>query len=118
MQIPGQAVLLRIYTDENALIGAQSLVDVIVRRARDARLAGATVLRGRKGFGESARIHEHRPFDLNDNLPVVIEMVDEEERLRAFLTILHDLPDIGLVTFEKVEVLRYGGHHTEPHQSV
>lgn len=118
MQIPGQAVLLRIYTDENALIGAQSLVDVIIRRARDARLAGATVLRGRKGFGESARIHEHRPFDLNDNLPVVIEIVDEEERLRAFLAILQDLPDIGLVTFEKVEVLRYGGHHAEPHQSV
>jgi len=116
MQIPGQAVLLRIYTDESALVGDRSLMDVIVQRARQARLAGATVLRGRKGFGESARMHESRPFDFNDNLPVVIEMVDEETRLRAFLTTLDDLKGIGLVTFEKVEVLRYGGHHVEPHQ--
>lgn len=115
MQIPGQAVLLRIYTDENALVGDRSLMDVIAQRARDARLAGATVLRGRKGFGETARMHEPRPFDFNDNLPVVIEMVDEEAKLRDFVTKLEDLKDIGLVTFEKVEVLRYGGHHVEPH---
>ena len=112
---PGQAVLLRIYTDERALIGDRSLLETIVRRAKDARLAGATVLRGRKGFGESARLHGHRPFDLNDNLPVVIEIVDEEARLSGFVASLNDLPDIGLMTFEKVEVLRYGGHHTEDH---
>ncbi len=116
MQTPGQAVLLRIYTDENALVGDRSLMDVIVQRAQTARLAGATVLRGRKGFGESARMHEPRPLDFNDNLPVVIEFVDEEARLRDFLTTLDDLKDIGLVTFEKVEVLRYGGHHVEPHR--
>lgn len=114
MQIPGQAVLLRIYTDENALSGAESLISVIVKRARAARLAGATVLRGRMGFGESARLHEVRPFDLSDNLPVVVEIVDEEFRLRSFLATLADLTDIGLVTFEKVEVLRYGGHQAEP----
>lgn len=114
MQIPGQAVLLRIYTDENALYGAESLIQVIVKRAITARLAGATVLRGRMGFGESAKLHEVRPFDLNDNLPVVVEMVDEELRLRDFLATLNDLTDIGLVTFEKVEVLRYGGHRQEP----
>jgi len=101
MQTPGQAVLLRIYTDENALVGDRSLMDVIVQRAQTARLAGATVLRGRKGFGESARMHEPRPLDFNDNLPVVIEFVDEEARLREFLTKLDDLKDIGLVTFEK-----------------
>lgn len=115
MQSPGQAVLLRIYTDERALVGDRALVDVIVRRAADAHLAGATVLRGRKGFGESARIHEARAFDLSDNLPVVIEIVDEEDRLRGFIATLQDLKDIGLVTFEKVEVLRYGGHHAESH---
>ena len=108
MQIPGQAVLLRIYTDENALSGAESLISVIVKRARAARLAG------RMGFGESARLHEVRPFDLSDNLPVVVEIVDEEFRLRSFLATLADLTDIGLVTFEKVEVLRYGGHRAEP----
>ncbi|NQE65330.1 MULTISPECIES: DUF190 domain-containing protein [unclassified Caulobacter] len=115
MQIPGQAVLLRIYTDDNASVGDRSLRDVIVQRAREARLAGATVLRGNKGFGESARVHEPRPFEFNDNLPIVIEIVDEEARLRAFLPALADLKDIGLMTFEKVEVLRYGGHRAQPH---
>lgn len=110
MKTPTKAVLLRIYTDQDALVGDRSLVEIIVRRARDAHLAGATVLRGRMGFGETARLHAHRPFDLKDNLPVVIEIVDEEPALRAFLPQLDDLPDIGLVTFEKVEVVRYGGH--------
>ena len=108
MQIPGKAVLLRLYTDENALVGDRALSDEIVRRARGAKLAGATVLRGRKGFGKAALIHEHRPFDLSDNLPVVIEIVDEEASLRAFAASLNDLTDIGLATFEAVEVLRYG----------
>jgi len=115
MQIPGQAILLRIYTDENALLGDRSLIDVIVRRAQEAHLAGVTVLRGLKGFGESVRLHQHRIFGLDENLPVVIEIVDEEARLRAFLITLEDLTDIGLVTLEKVEVLRYGGHHQERH---
>lgn len=115
MQTPGHAVLLRIYTDENALLGDRSLIDVIVRRAQEAHLAGATVLRGLKGFGESMRMHQHRTFSLNENLPVVIEIVDEESNLRAFVDALVDLTDIGLVTFEKVEVLRYGGHHPEHH---
>jgi PII-like signaling protein len=108
MQTPGQAVLLRIYSDEQALLGDQSLIDVIVRRAQEARLAGITVLRGLKGFGAGARLHQHRTFALSDNLPVVIEIVDEEDTLRAFVQAIGDLPEIGLVTFEKVEVLRYG----------
>jgi len=115
MKAPGSAVLLRIYTDEHALVGDRSLIDVLIRRARDAGLAGATVLRGRKGFGESAHIHAHRPFDLDDNLPVVVEFVDEEPKLRAFVGQLADLSDIGLITFEKVDVVRYGGHHPRSH---
>lgn len=114
MNPPTQAVLMRIYTDEDALIGDRTLVETLVERARRAHLAGATVLKGRAGFGETSRLHSHRPFDLRDNLPVVIEIVDEEEKLRAFLGALDDLTDIGLVTFEKVEVLRYGGHHLPP----
>lgn len=115
MKAPTQAVLLRLYTDEDAMLGDRSLVEVIVHRAREARLAGATALRGLMGFGESARLHAHQLFDLGSNLPVVIEFVDDEASLRAFVATLSDLRGIGLVTFEKVEVLRYGGHHTEPH---
>lgn len=88
--------------------GDQSTFAVIVARARDARLAGARVLRGRMGFGESSHVHAHRPFDLSDNLPMVVELVDEDEKLRAFLAGLADLAGIGLATFEKVEVAQYG----------
>lgn len=114
MHTPGQATLLRIYTDENAVFGAHSLIDVIIRRARDAHLAGATVLRGRKGFGKAAHVHGHRDLGFDDNFPVVVEIIDEESRLRPFVSGLADLNDIGLVTFEKVEVLRYGDGGVAP----
>lgn len=110
MESTGAAVLLRIYTDENALSGDQSLVEIVVARARKARLAGVTVLRASKGFGQSSHLHQHRPFGFDDNLPVVIEIVDDEAPLRAFVATLSDEREIGLVTLEKVEVLRYGGH--------
>lgn len=111
MQAPGSAMLLRIYTDQDALVGDRALVDIILRHARDLHVAGATVLRGRSGFGESAHVHGHRPFDLIDNLPLVLEFVDEEAKLRAFAAALGDVEDIGLVTLEPVEVLRYGRRH-------
>jgi PII-like signaling protein len=101
-------MLLRIYTDQDALVGDRALADVILRHARDLGVAGATVLRGRNGFGASAHAHGHRPFDLIDNLPLVLEFVDDEATLRTFAASLEDVEDIGLVTLEKVEVLRYG----------
>ena len=106
----GAAALLRVYTDEDALVGDRSLAETLVLRARSAGLAGATVLRGRSGFGAASRLHAHRAIDLRDNLPVVVEIVDQELALRAFASSLVDLEDIGLVTLERVEVLRYGGH--------
>ena len=105
------AVLVRIYTDQEALHGDRPLYREIVLRARQARLAGATVLSGRMGFGESAMMHEHHTFDLVDNLPVVVEIIDVEPKLRTFVESLSELVDIGLITFEKVEVIRYGGAH-------
>ena len=108
MQAPSTAVLARIYTDEDALYGDEALAAVIVKRAREAQLAGATVLRGSLGYGHSSRLHVHRPFALNDNMPVVIEIVDEETAVRAFIDTLGGFHDIGLITFEKVEVVRYG----------
>lgn len=109
MQV-GQALLLRVYTDENAAFGDRRFFEALVDRARDAGLAGATVLRGLRGFGASSVMHGDRGFDLTRNLPVVVEIVDEEAKLRPFIAALEQGDEIGLVTLEKVEVVRYGGH--------
>ena len=99
-------MLLRLYTDENAHVGDRRLVDELVRRARDAGLAGATVLRGRVGLGTRAGpIHQHHSLGVGDNMPMVVEIVDEEAPLRAFVARLGGLRHIGLATLERVEVL-------------
>ena len=108
MQAPGQALLLRIYTEEARRDDTRALYESVVLKARQAGLAGATVLRGPMGYGESARIHTANILDLSANLPLVIEIVDAEDKLRAFAASLAGLKDIGLVTLEKVEVLHYG----------
>lgn len=95
--------LLRIYTDEAGFFGDQRVYRVIVERARSAGLAGATVLQALYGF--RGRHHMHAKHLLEDDRSVVIEIVDEEARLRGFVGALVDLPDIGLVTLEQVEVL-------------
>jgi len=102
---------MRIYTDESARAGHKSLFEAIVSKARDAGLAGATVLRGPMGFGHSHRIQNASILNLAANLPLVIEIVDTEEKLREFFEDLGSFSDIGLITLEKVEVLHYG---TEP----
>ncbi len=112
MQIPAASALLRIYTEEARRDGTRALYESVVLKARQAGLAGATVLRGPMGFGESTHIHTANILDLSANLPVVIEIVDAEDRLRAFAAGLGELKDIGLVTLEKVEVLHYG--HAKP----
>jgi hypothetical protein len=96
---------MRIYTDESARAGHKSLFEAIVTKARDEGIAGATVLRGPMGFGHSHRIQNASILNLSGNLPLVIEIVDTEERLRQFLDGLEDMKDIGLVTLEKVEIL-------------
>ena len=109
MQAPKQAALLRIYTDESARAGRKSLFEAVVSKARDDGLAGATVLRGPMGFGHSQRIQNASIINLSANLPLVIEIVDEEEKLRAFVASLDSsMNSVGLVTIEKVEVLHYG----------
>jgi PII-like signaling protein len=95
--------LLRIYTDEAAYFGDRKVLEVVASRARDAGLAGVTVLEALIGFGRSA--HMHRRHVLESDRAVVIEIVDEEVRLRAFAQGLVDIPEIGLVTLEEVEVL-------------
>jgi PII-like signaling protein len=108
VQLPSQAALLRIYTDERARSGHKSLFEDIVCRARDQGLAGATVLRGPMGFGHTHRIQNASILNLSGNLPLVIEIVDDEAKLRDFLSGVEDMKDIGLVTLEKVEILHHG----------
>jgi PII-like signaling protein len=108
MELPREACMMRIFTCERARGNFRALFEDIVRGAREEGLAGATVLRGPMGFGSSSRIHNANILDLSSNLPLVIEIVDTEEKLRAFFGSIEDMKDIGLVTMEKVEVLHYG----------
>lgn len=95
--------LLRIYTDEAAYFGDRKVFEVVASRARDAKLAGATVVQALFGFGRSA--HQHRRHLLEDEQSLVVEIVDDETRLRDFVRSLADISGIGLMTLEAVEVL-------------
>ena len=108
MQVPKDAVLLRIFLGENDKYQSRPLYEAIVLAARKAQLAGATVLRGPMGFGHSSRLHTAKILRLSEDLPMVIEMVDSEEKINAFLPTLDQMMGSGLVTLEKVRVLRYG----------
>jgi PII-like signaling protein len=108
MQSQGAAILLRIYTEEGKRNGNRPLYEAIVMKARELGLAGATVLRGPMGFGQSHAIHTAKIIDLSAKLPLVIEIVDAEDRIQALLAALGDMRDIGLVTTEKVQVVHYG----------
>ena len=108
MQMPRDATLLRIFVGESDRCGSQPLYQSIVLKARELNLAGATVLRGPMGFGQSSRLHTAKILDLSDDLPFVIEIVDAEEKINAFLPILDGMMASGLVTLEKVWVIQYG----------
>lgn len=108
VQVPRESALMRIYTDESARAGHKALFEAIVLKARDMGLAGATVLRGPMGFGHSHHIHTASILNLSESLPLVIELVDEEAKLKDFCNALESFQDIGLVTLEKVQVLHYG----------
>jgi uncharacterized protein len=108
MQIPEQAMLLRIFIGENDSFEGQTLYEAIVLRAREMHLAGATVMRGPMGYGRSSRLHTAKILRLSEDLPLVIDIVDAEERINAFLPALEIMMGSGLVTLERVRVLRYG----------
>lgn len=110
MQPPQSAMLLRIYTEEGKMNNHRPLYEDIVMRARAAKLAGATVLRGPMGYGLHAKIHTAKILDLSAKLPLVIEIVDSEDKIRDFLVELDSMTELGLVTLEKVEVIHYGSH--------
>lgn len=107
MQIPANAVLLRIFAGENDRHDHRPLYEAIVLKAREMHLAGATVLRGPMGFGHSSRLHTAKILRLSEDLPVVIEIVDNHEKIHQFLPVLDGMMVSGLVTLEKVQVLQY-----------
>ena len=112
MQIPRNAVLLRIFIGENDRFQHQPLHEAIVLKARELHLGGATVLRGPMGFGHSSRLHTAKILRLSEDLPIVIEIVDSEEKIDGFLPVLDTMMGSGLVTMEKVQVLQYGKNGT------
>jgi uncharacterized protein len=108
MQLPKDAVLLRIFFGEDDRFEQQPLYEAIVLKARDMHLAGATVLRGPMGYGHSSRLHTAKILRLSFDLPIVVEIVDTEAKISEFLPALDKMMSSGLVTLEKVQVLQYG----------
>jgi uncharacterized protein len=107
MQIPHEAVLLRIFIGESDRWEHKPLYEAIVLKARELHLAGATVLRGPMGFGKSSRLHTAKILRLSADLPLVIEIVDSEEKIQSFLPVLDQMMGGGLLTMERVRVMDY-----------
>jgi len=110
MQVEEKAALLRIFIGENDRFGQHPLYEAIVLKAREQGLAGATVLRGPMGFGHSSRLHTAKILRLSEDLPVVVEIIDSEQNITAFLPLLEEMVKGGLVSIEEVRILRYGPH--------
>jgi PII-like signaling protein len=108
MQLPKEAMLLRIFMGEDDRADGRPLYEAVVVKAREMHLAGATVLRGPMGFGRSSRLHTAKILRLSEDLPVVVEIVDGEAQIRNFLEAIEPMLGSSLVTQEKVQVLRYG----------
>src|SRR5436190_6868968 len=107
MHLPHDAMLLRIFLGESDRWKHQPLYEAIVLKAREQHIAGATVLRGPMGFGKSSRLHTAKILRLSMDLPLVIEIVDSEEKIKAFLPVLEEMMKGGLLTMEKVNVIDY-----------
>jgi len=108
MNLPNESLLLRIFIGESDQFEGKPLYEAIVLKAREQHLAGATVLRGPMGYGHSSRLHRSNFLEISEDLPIVIEIVDEEVKIEAFRPFLREMMGSGLVTLEKVKVLRYG----------
>jgi hypothetical protein len=111
MELKAEAKLLRIFLGEADKVKHTALFEIIVKEARKLGLAGATVWRGIMGFGPTSRIRTARILDLSTDLPIIVEITDEEEKINRFLAVLHDLFESaqsgGLITIENVKVIKY-----------
>ena len=103
MQLPQDAQLLRIFFGERDRFGGHPLHNAIVQKARELGLAGATVLRGPMGYGRNTKIHRANLFDLSEDLPIVVEIVDSEARIGSVLPELERMMGSGLVTLERAK---------------
>ena len=108
MKVPRDAMLLRIFLGEDDKYERRPLYEAIVLKAREHQLAGATILRGPMGFGHSSRLHTAKILRLSEDLPIVVEIVDSEAKIKGFLPELEKMMGSGLVTLEKVQVIQYG----------
>jgi PII-like signaling protein len=107
MNLPHEAMLLRIFIGESDRWQHKPLYEAIVLKARQMHMAGATVLRGPMGFGKSSRMHTSKILRLSFDLPLVIEIVDSEEKINGFLPVIDEMMKGGLVTLEKARVIDY-----------
>lgn len=111
MELKGTAKLLRIFFGETDKIGHAPLYEAIIKNARSAGLAGATAWKGVMSYGKSTRIRTSKILDLSMDLPIILEIVDQEEKINNFLPILHDMFEKagcgGLITIEKVDIIKY-----------
>jgi PII-like signaling protein len=109
MEVPRESLLLRIFVGEAARWHQFPLFEAIVLKAREQHLAGATVLRTCLGYGKTSRLHTAKILRLSDDLPIVIEILDSEEKIKPFLPVLDEMMPSGLVTLEKAHVIAYRG---------
>ncbi len=109
MTLPAEACLLRIFIGENDRFHGRPLFEALVLKARELHMAGATVLRGPMGFGANSHLHTAKILRLSEDLPIVIELVDSQEKIDTLLPHITEMMRDGLVTLEKVKVLHYRG---------
>ncbi len=107
MKLPEEGILLRIFIGEDDHYKGKPLYEAIVTKARELHLAGATVLRGVMGFGAASRIHTAKVLRLSEDMPMVIEITDTQEKIDELLPFLDETVGEGLITMEKVKVIRY-----------
>jgi PII-like signaling protein len=107
MKLEGEGLLVRIFIGENDRWHGKPLYEAVVERAREAGLAGATVVRGLMGFGAKSRIHTAKVLRLSEDLPLVIELVDSAEKIQKVLPMLDEMVGDGMVTLERVQVIAY-----------
>ena len=107
MKIPENGQLLRIFIGESDHWHGKPFYEALILKAREMGLAGATMMRGLMGYGANSRIHTAKLLRLSEDLPVVVEIVDSEEKISAFLPVIDEMVQEGLVTLEAVKVIQY-----------